>query len=349
MIFSQGLLISLGFTLVIGVLLFVFIRQKTSSIEHKVDVLFQLVQDEAAKQHKNELMHQEMQQQIASTTILNNSDNIGKSTKQNKEVIQDEDLIEVSSDSDSDSSVTTVDLENNSSDSDDGSDSDSDSDSDDGSDSHSDDGSDSHSIGNGDIGIDNNSGNDGDSEGERYSEVSNTLTDTIDEIKEIILAKPEHPIEELEIEEKELMNDNSKKMIDLFNKVDKVDNADNADNADNKSVSSVNTYTDKMNYRKTPVAKLREIAIERGIENPKSIKKLALVKLLIELDNKEQEELMDNSINHLENVEVIDTINLDMDDIQHEGSTFLKAVKKIDDETETLLEKLESEDLHNVD
>ena len=327
MIFSQGLLISLGFTLVIGVLLFVFIRQKTSSIEHKVDVLFQLVQDEAAKQHKNELMHKEMQQQFASTTILNNSDNSEKSSKQNKEVIQDEELIEVSSDSDS--SVTTVDLENSSSDSE----------HEFGSESEDDGNSVSEDDGNSISEDDGNSISEDD--GNSVSEISNTLSDTIDEIKEIILAKPEHPIEE-EIEEKELMNDNSKKIIDLFNKVD---------NTDNKSVSSINTYTDSMNYRKTPVAKLREMAIERGIENPKSIKKLALVKLLIELDNKETEEqiLKNDMDNNLENVEVIDTVSLNLEEEYNEDSTFLKALEKIDDETETLLEKLESEDLHNVD
>jgi hypothetical protein len=47
MVLSHGLLISLGFTLVIGVLLFFYLRHSISSVENKVNVLFQLVQDEA--------------------------------------------------------------------------------------------------------------------------------------------------------------------------------------------------------------------------------------------------------------------------------------------------------------
>jgi hypothetical protein len=53
MAISLGLMISLGFTTLLCLLLFFYIRQRTSGIESKVTTLFKVVQDEVSK--KNEL------------------------------------------------------------------------------------------------------------------------------------------------------------------------------------------------------------------------------------------------------------------------------------------------------
>lgn len=49
MIFSQGLIISLGFTLLIAVLLFFYVRQRTNAVEDKINTLIQFVQTETLK------------------------------------------------------------------------------------------------------------------------------------------------------------------------------------------------------------------------------------------------------------------------------------------------------------
>ena len=49
MILSQGLLISLAFTTVIGILLFFFVRQRTNAVEEKINTLIQFVQTETLK------------------------------------------------------------------------------------------------------------------------------------------------------------------------------------------------------------------------------------------------------------------------------------------------------------
>jgi hypothetical protein len=326
-------MISLGFTLIIGVLLFVYIRQKTSNIEDKVEVLFQLVKDEAEKQHNRELENQ----RNISMTMGGIQEGIVVEDKVLTEA--ESELIEVSSDSDS--SVTTNELESDSSD--DESVTEEEEEEESSSESikyhstdssvHEEEESDSESI--------KYHSTDSSDDEESVQSSSSSVLETPHEIKEIILATPKLDIEELsseEVDEEIPMNSNSQKMINLFNKAIKLDNSDN------KSVSSINTSNDTMNYRKTPVAKLREIATERGVENPKNIKKLDLVKLLIEMDKKEQEEIMNSEeSNELGDLEVIDTSVLE------EGESFLKAVEKINNETESLLEQVESEDLHNVD
>ena len=49
MVLSQGLLISLAFTTIIAILLFFYIRQRTNSVEQKINTLIQFVQNEASK------------------------------------------------------------------------------------------------------------------------------------------------------------------------------------------------------------------------------------------------------------------------------------------------------------
>lgn len=73
MLFSKDLLIALAFTLLIGVLLFFYIKQRTSSVENKVDILFQLVQDEAAKQQIRHKQYAQAQQNSLMTGMTGGS------------------------------------------------------------------------------------------------------------------------------------------------------------------------------------------------------------------------------------------------------------------------------------
>ena len=49
MILSQGLLISLAFTLLVGILLFFYIKQRTNAVEQKINTLIQFIQNETEK------------------------------------------------------------------------------------------------------------------------------------------------------------------------------------------------------------------------------------------------------------------------------------------------------------
>lgn len=59
MIFSQGLIISLGFTLIIAVALFFYVRQRTNAVEDKINTLIQFVQTETLKLQQPRV-HEEM-------------------------------------------------------------------------------------------------------------------------------------------------------------------------------------------------------------------------------------------------------------------------------------------------
>jgi len=52
MILSQGLLISLAFTLLVGILLFFYIKQRTNAVEQKINTLIQFIQNETEKAHE---------------------------------------------------------------------------------------------------------------------------------------------------------------------------------------------------------------------------------------------------------------------------------------------------------
>lgn len=105
MVLSKGLLISLGFTLLIGVLLFMFIKQKTNHIEGKMDALFKLVREEAEKNQRRQL---EMKQNNMMISEVSQSPRpLGQSLNEVEE--QSKRLITVSDDSDNDESESDED------------------------------------------------------------------------------------------------------------------------------------------------------------------------------------------------------------------------------------------------
>ena len=84
MIFSRGLIISLGFTIIVSIALYFLIRTKFSSIENKVNILFQLVQDEANnRNHKEQLSTQNTI--ISKTNRINVSDDEEESDEESDE------------------------------------------------------------------------------------------------------------------------------------------------------------------------------------------------------------------------------------------------------------------------
>lgn len=103
MVLSRGLLISLGFTLLVGILLFIFVKQRTSSIENKINTLFQLVQEEAAKSHQAMLASRESNMVIEETTRAGESNQLIAVSDGESSEESDDDL-DTSDDSDIESS-----------------------------------------------------------------------------------------------------------------------------------------------------------------------------------------------------------------------------------------------------
>ena len=104
MVLSKGLLISLGFTLLIGVLLFMFIKQKTNHIEGKMDALFNIVQEETEKNKKRQLEMRQNNMMISEVRQQQQSEaapEMSQSQAQVQSQEQSSRLITVSDDSES--------------------------------------------------------------------------------------------------------------------------------------------------------------------------------------------------------------------------------------------------------
>ena len=108
MVLSKGLLISLGFTLIVGVLLFLFIKQKTGYIESRINTLFNLVHEEAEKNQvrqvenkRNNMIVSEVAHSTLQSGGMNNAVNNAVSNATNN---TGNNLITVSDDSEDDNS-----------------------------------------------------------------------------------------------------------------------------------------------------------------------------------------------------------------------------------------------------
>ena len=108
MVLSKGLLISLGFTLIVGVLLFLFIKQKTGYIESRINTLFNLVHEEAEKNQvrqvenkRNNMIVSEVAHSPLQSGGMNNAVNNAVSNATNN---TGNNLITVSDDSEDDNS-----------------------------------------------------------------------------------------------------------------------------------------------------------------------------------------------------------------------------------------------------
>lgn len=229
MVFSRGLLLSLGFTLLAGVMLFLYIRQKTTSIENKVNTLFQLVQEEASRNHKRALQERESNMVVQETT-----QHSSQLTEMNHETTND-DLINVSDDNSSvsdDDFTTDDDIET---------------------DSDSDDDGDGDEHGNGpEYGLDNIQNNSAKPHITSHAEIMNEMNVESNTGKK----QEEHSDDESDIEDLGLEDiDDEIKTIDI-------------------------ETNQTIDYKKLSVAKLRELATLRGVDDPKKLKKKELIELL---------------------------------------------------------------------
>ena len=91
MVFSRGLVISLGVSALSATLLFLYFRNRITSVEKKVDLMFDLIQSHESD--RKQMAHQHMMSQQSTPVMQNNSD---WSVEQSPEG----DLIDVSEDED---------------------------------------------------------------------------------------------------------------------------------------------------------------------------------------------------------------------------------------------------------
>lgn len=88
MALSLGLMISLGFTTLLCVLLFFYIRQRTSSIDTKITKLFKVLQDEVSKNNSTAYITSQRpqpQQQNMTVTEIENKNTIQSQEEKNEE------------------------------------------------------------------------------------------------------------------------------------------------------------------------------------------------------------------------------------------------------------------------
>ena len=111
MVLSRGLLVSLGFTSLTSILLFFFIKQKTSSIETKINTLFNLVQEEAAKSHQRQLQQKQQNMVVSEITQQSHPQRRLIQVSDDEEESDEESLIDTDHDIESDTTTESGDSE----------------------------------------------------------------------------------------------------------------------------------------------------------------------------------------------------------------------------------------------
>lgn len=100
MIFSQGLIISLGFTLLIAVALFFYVRQRTNAVEDKINTLIQFVQTETLKLQQPRVNEEMSVYQAQPTTVTQNQQHVDLIDVSDDESTSDESDVDSSSEDD---------------------------------------------------------------------------------------------------------------------------------------------------------------------------------------------------------------------------------------------------------
>ena len=111
MVLSRGLIVSLGFTSLTSILLFLFIKQKTSSIETKINTLFNLVQEEAAKSYQRQLQQKQQNMIVSEIPLQSQSQNRLIQVSDDEEESEEESVIDTDDDIDSDTTSDHEDSE----------------------------------------------------------------------------------------------------------------------------------------------------------------------------------------------------------------------------------------------
>jgi hypothetical protein len=276
MALSLGLMISLGFTTLLCLLLFFYIRQRTASIESKVTTLFKVVQDEVSR--KNELC---MRPQQMTVTEVQNAGHVQES------VFNNNNESEYDSDTDSDVSSLTSDGEDEETDNEDLI-----------SVSTNGEETDNEDMNNAiDEVIENETEskpikithsnddkltNDGNletiSDLNLFTAIMKNDTSTIE--------KPQQDTDNEHEEDNDDINDDlseleSLGLVEDDNNIEDTNNNDQIILQENQNVFVNNNIGDVINYKKLSVAQLRDIVSEKNLhENPKKLKKGELVELL---------------------------------------------------------------------
>ena len=99
MVFSRGLVISLGVSALSATLLFLYFRNRMASVERKVDVMFDLIQSHEVD--RQNLVNQQMMMQQNNAP---SSQNTGDWNRQN--ITSEKNLIEVSDDEEDDINIS---------------------------------------------------------------------------------------------------------------------------------------------------------------------------------------------------------------------------------------------------
>jgi hypothetical protein len=276
MALSLGLMISLGFTTLLCLLLFFYIRQRTASIESKVTTLFKVVQDEVSR--KNELC---MRPQQMTVTEVQNAGHVQES------VFNNNNESEYDSDTDSDVSSLTSDGEDEETDNEDlisvstnGEETDNE-DMNNAIDEVIENETESKPI---KITHSNDDKLTNDGNLETISDLN--LFTTIMKNGTSTIEKPQQDTDNEREEDNDDINDDlseleSLGLVEDDNNIEDTNNNDQIVLQESQTVFINNNIGDVINYKKLSVAQLRDIVSEKNLhENPKKLKKGELVELL---------------------------------------------------------------------
>ena len=286
MIFSRSTLFSLGISVLGCILLFLYFRNKISTIEKKVNIIFDLIQNhQSTNSYPNQLTKQAFIQKNAPKEEKHTPEEKRAPKEKNTQEFEHtktENLIKVSDDEDDNLHLKNNKL-NNSSDSDSGSDSDSDSDSE----YSSNDSDDSVEVSDNEntkiniLSVSKHTLEEHSIEPQingkpliippNLNEVNifsqsqlEEITDSLDDVKLEEEEEEEESEEKLHLKNLEIINDNTKQL-----------------NLKNINLTKEpNTQDNIFNYKKFKVPELRALAEEKGLKNYKSLKKPALIELL---------------------------------------------------------------------
>jgi hypothetical protein len=248
MVFSRGLVISLGVSALSCTLLFLYFRNKISTIERKVDVVFDLVQNYQPTDNMNKYNEENFQYQQQNQDNTYSNDESDEKIQQN--IILEDNRIQISDDESDDDSEEVSD---------------------------SDESDDEEEIPKLSLAETN------ETEEIKLNDVKQITVDKVVEVNNNIEIEEIDSLDEIDDEDDDEEEDNNENQEDEEednneNQEDEEEINDDKNDDDDNELSS--SQEDDINYNSLKVTELKAIAEAKGLNNYKSLKKGPLIELI---------------------------------------------------------------------
>ena len=249
MVFSRGLVISLGVSALSATLLFLYFRNRMASVERKVDVMFDLIQSHESDRQQQMVYQQAMMQQQNSAPSSQNTGAWVEETTQ-----PERNLIDVSDDDDSEGEYDSEDSREVS--------------------DNEEDLEERIKLVTTDIDVDQAE----EVKNVEVLETNDTEPVTVDEAVELEEVTLEEDGTSGDVENTVQSADNDNDKVD--DSLDEEDSEDEADEEEESDDDETQEVSEEVEYSKLKVAELKAIAEAKGLTNYKSLKKQPLIDLI---------------------------------------------------------------------